>query len=99
MSFARPFAEAMDILHTIQREKTDGMSGEGSSPVRDGASEPGTSMSHPISELVPRRTKIHTRTSSLERSYGSTGSHTGSASTAKKGYSAGELGKKNLRGA
>jgi hypothetical protein len=98
LSFARPFSEAMEILHHVQKEKTDGMSGEASSPVRDGAETPGTSMAHPIAELVPRRTKVHTRTSSLERSYGSTGSHTGSESSAKKGYSSGEMGKKNLRG-
>src|SRR5260221_2184278 len=97
MSFARPFAEAMDILRTIQKEKTDGMSGEASSPVRDGAETPGTSMAHPISELVPRRTKVHTRTSSLERSYGSTGTGNG-ADGAKKSYGSGEMGQENLPG-
>lgn len=81
----------------VQKEKTDGHSGEASSPVRDGASEPGTSMSHPISELVPRRTKVHTRTSNLERAYGSTGTGNG-ADGAKKSYGSGEMGKKNLRG-
>ena len=86
----------------VQKEKTDGASGEASSHIRDGEDAPGTSMSHPIDELVPRRTKVHTRTSTLERKYASTGSggegpH-GGASGGHKSYGSGELGKKNLRG-
>jgi len=97
VSFAQPFSESRGIQNAIQREKTDGRDGEGSSPIRDGASEPGTSMAPPISELVPRRTRVHTRTSNLERSYASTGTGNG-ADGAKKSYSSGELGRKNLRG-
>ncbi len=69
MSFSQPMSEAMSILHSIQKEKTDGHSGEMSSPVRDGTDNPGTSMAAPISELVPRRTKIHARTGTLTRKY------------------------------
>jgi hypothetical protein len=87
MSFAQPFSESRGIQNAIQREKTDGRDGEGSSPARDGASEPGTSMAHPVSEMAPRRTKIYTRTDTLSRKYASTGSGDG-GETASKGYSA-----------
>jgi hypothetical protein len=83
MSFAQPFSEARGILNAIQKEKTDGRDSESSSPVRDGASEPGTSMSHPVSEMVPRRTKIYTRTDSLQRDYASTGSKGGGSLSGK----------------
>jgi hypothetical protein len=103
MSFAQSFNEAHSIISSVQIHKTDGNSGESSSPVRDGAEHPGTAHEPPIAELVPRRTKIHTRTDGLERKYASTGSggagpH-GDSSGGHKPYSSGELGKKPLRGA
>ena len=88
MSFARPFEEARSILGRIQIEKTDGTDGMSSSPIRDGADSPGTAYEPPVAEMIPRRTKIHTRTSSLQRNYASTGSHTG------KGVSGDEGGRK-----
>jgi hypothetical protein len=102
MSFAQPFSEAHGIQTAIQLHKTDGHSGEMSSHIRDGESEPGTAHEAPIKELVPRRTKIHTRTDMLERKYASTGSggdgpH-GGASGGHKDYAGGEIGQKNLRG-
>ena len=97
MSFAQPFTEARGILNAIQREKTDGRDGESSSPIRDGAMEPGTSMSHPIGVLEPRRTVVHTRTDSLTRKYASTGSGDG-GETSNKSYSSGKIGRKNLKG-
>lgn len=103
MSFAQPFAESHGIQTSIQLHKTDGHSGEASSHIRDGEDTPGTAHTHPINELVPRRTKVHTRTSSLERKYASTGSggagpH-GGGSGGHTSYASGETGKKPLRGA
>lgn len=69
MSFSQPFSEAHSIQTSIQMHKTDGDSGGSSSPVKMGSSEPGTAMSAPVSEMVPRRTKIKVRTSSLTRKY------------------------------
>ena len=77
MSFAQPYTEARGILNAIQKEKTDGRDGEASSPIKEGASEPGTSMSHPVEHMVPRRTHVYTRTDELTRKYASTGSNAG----------------------
>lgn len=97
MSFAQPFTESRGIQNAIQREKTDGRDGESSSPVRDGTTEPGTSMAHPIDVLEPRRTHIHTRTDSLTRKYAATGSGDG-GETGTKSYSSTKVGRKNLSG-
>jgi len=96
LSFAQPFSEARGILNAIQREKTDGRDGEASSPIKEGSTEPGTSMSHPVGEMVPRRTKVYTRTDSLQRKYGSTGSNGGKeahAETASYGAQSGRTRK------
>lgn len=85
MSFAQPFSESHAIQSSIQREKTDGRSGESSSPILHGSATPGTSVSVSTSnqntqskgshsELTPLRTNVKVRTSSLTRKYGSTGS-------------------------
>lgn len=97
MSFAQPFSEARGIQNAIQREKTDGRDGEMSSPIRDGATDPGTALHPPIDVLEPRRTHIHTRTDQLTRKYGSTGSGDGNE-TSNKGYSAQKIGRRNLSG-
>lgn len=97
MSFAQPFSEARGIQNAIQREKTDGRDGESSSPIFNGSAEPGTSMAHPISELTPRRTRVHTRNEGLARKYAATGSGQG-GEKADKSYSSSKLGRKNLSG-
>jgi len=100
MSFARSIEEARSILTSLQKEKQDGMSAGHGSPIRDGTEQEfadGMGPSAPIAELVPRRTKIHTRTSSLTRKYAYTGSGDG-GETGTKSYCSGELGQKNLRG-
>lgn len=87
MGFSQTFAEAHGIQTSIQMHKTDGHSGEASSPVRDGADSPGTDHVHPIAEWVPRRTHIHPRTGSLTRKYAAS-PHGGGT----------EIGQKNLSG-
>lgn len=87
MSFAQSFAEAHGIQTSIQKHKTDGMSGEASSSIRDGHDSPGTDHTHPIGEWVPRRTHIHPRTGSLTRKYAAS-PHGGGT----------EIGQKNLSG-
>jgi hypothetical protein len=85
MSFARPFSEARSILGAIQREKTDGADGEGSSPILHGSATSGVSVSVSTSnqntqskgshtELTPLRTNVKVRTGTLTRKYASTGS-------------------------
>lgn len=97
MSFAQPFSESRGIQNAIQHEKTDGRDGESSSPIYLGTSEPGTSMSHPISELTPRRTHLHTRNEGLARQYADTGSGDG-PTKGTKSYSSTKIGRKNLSG-
>jgi len=79
MSFARPFAEAKEIIMSIQKEKTDGHSGEASSPIRDGVNaDGGVSVTHPSDELKLRRTsEAHVAQKSIRRKYASTGSGRG----------------------
>jgi len=76
LSFAQPFAEAKAILNSIQHEKTDGHSGESSSPIRDGANgDGGVSEAHPSDYLMLRRTsEAHVAQKSIRRKYASTGS-------------------------
>jgi hypothetical protein len=84
LSFARPFEEAKAILNQIQKDKTDGNSGGSSSPLLHGSDNPGTAYTAPVSELVPRRTKIVTRTSSLRRSYAASSDQGGSTESKRK---------------
>lgn len=85
MSFSRPFSEARSIIGAIQREKTDGADGEGSSPILHGSATSGVTAtvstanedaqtSHSGSEMSQLRTKLKVRTGSLTRKYASTGS-------------------------
>jgi len=75
MGFSQPFSEARSIIEKVQKNKVDGSSGMGSSPVRDGASDPGVSTPHPSEELKLRRTsEAHVAQKSLRRKYASTGS-------------------------
>ena len=97
MSFAQSFSEARGILNAIQHEKTDGRDGESSSPIYKGTAEPGTSMSHPIPELTPRRTRVHTRNDGTARQYADTGSGDGPTKP-NKSYCSSKLGRKNLAG-
>jgi len=68
MSFAQSFDEAHSIISHVQKEKTDGMSDGQSSPVHAGSTD-GGGLAVPVSDLVPRRTKIHVRTSALTRKF------------------------------
>ena len=68
MSFAQPFDEAHSIQTYLQEGKTDGASDGASSPIHTGAAD-GGGLSVPVADLVPRRTKVHVRTSSLTRKY------------------------------
>jgi hypothetical protein len=86
MSFARSFDEARGIIDYVQYHKLDGNDGSPmSSPILHGQANGQPDVSAPVSELVPRRTKIHTRTDSLTRQYGATGSGEGGR-TADKSY-------------
>jgi hypothetical protein len=68
MSFAQSFDEAHSIISHVQVNKTDGASDGASSPVHAGAAD-GGGLSVPVADLVPRRTKVHVRTSGLTRKY------------------------------
>lgn len=68
MSFAQSFDEAHSIISHVQANKTDGNSDGTSSPLHAGAAD-GGGLSVPVADLVPRRTKIKVRTSSLTRKY------------------------------
>lgn len=68
MSFAQSFDEAHSIISHVQVNKTDGASDGASSPVHAGAAD-GGGLSVPVADLVPRRTKVRVRTSSLTRKY------------------------------
>ena len=68
MSFAQSYDEAHSIISHIQVDKTDGNSDGSSSPLHMGASD-GGGLPVPVADLVPRRTKVKVRTSSLTRKY------------------------------
>ena len=74
MSFAQPFSESHAIQEAIQKHKTDGMSDGSSSPIRDGAEDPGVTVAHPSATLHLRRTKDHAAHPGLRRKYADTGS-------------------------
>ena len=102
MSFARSFDEARGILDYVQEEKMDGMDGTKGSPIYEGVDNPpmeaGSVPHAPIDTLVPRRTKIHTRTDELQRKYASTGTKGGpSRHPEAKSYSSGKTGRNSLR--
>jgi hypothetical protein len=68
LSFAQSFDEAHSIINHVQVNKTDGNSDGSSSPLHMGAND-GGGLSVPVADLVPRRTKVKVRTSSLTRKY------------------------------
>lgn len=68
MGFSQPFDEAHSIQTYIEKNKTSGNDDGAPSPLHAGASD-GGGLTPPVSDLVPRRTKIHVRTSSLTRKY------------------------------
>ena len=68
MSFSQTFDEAHSIQTYLQKEKTDGNSDGASSPIHMGSAD-GGGMAVPVADLVPRRTKVKVRTSSLTRKY------------------------------
>jgi hypothetical protein len=85
MSFARSFEEAHSIQTAIQLEKTDGRSDGPSSPIYMGSATSGVTETvsnmnenaqtkHSDETMTQLRTKLHVRTSSLQRKYASTGS-------------------------
>lgn len=88
MSFAQTFDHAKSILNSIQHEKTDGRSGEASSPIRDGVNaDGGVSVAHPSDELTLRRTSdAHIAQKTIRRKYASTGSGGGNEGMAGKGH-------------
>ena len=68
MSFAQSFDEAHSIINHVQVNRTDGNNDGASSPVHAGSTD-GGGLAVPVAELVPRRTKVNVRTSSLTRKY------------------------------
>lgn len=68
MSFSQSFDEAHSIINHVQINRTDGNNDGASSPLHMGAAD-GGGLSVPVADLVPRRTKVKARTSSLTRKY------------------------------